>query len=192
MKLAAWARQVGIHEDTAYKYFHAGCLPVPAVQLPTGTILVQEPTPALPGAGTALYARVSSADQRADLDRQLGRLVAWAAGQGLAVTRTVSEVGSGLNGRRPKLARLLSDPGVGTIVVEHRDRLARFGVEHLESALTATGRRLVVLDPKETDNDLVQDMTEVLTLLCARLYGQRSAKRRAARAVAAATGPEVW
>ena len=44
MKLAAWAQQVGIHEDTAYKYFHAGCLPVPAVQLPTGTILVQEPT----------------------------------------------------------------------------------------------------------------------------------------------------
>ena len=119
--MAARAKQDGICGGTAYKYFHAGCLPVPAVQLPTGTILVQEPTPALPGAGTALYARVSSADQRADLDRQLGRLVAWAAEGGLAVTRTVPEAGSGLNGRRPKLARLLpgqasgpSSPGTAT------------------------------------------------------------------------------
>ena len=186
MKLAAWAQQVGIHEDTAYKYFHAGCLPVPAVQLPTGTILVQEPTPALPGAGTALYARVSSPDQRADLDRQLGHLVAWAAEGGLAVTLTVPEAGSGLNGRRPKLARLLPGPGVGTIVVEHRDRLARFGVEHLESALSAKGRHIIVVDGDELADEPVRDMTEVLTSMCARPYGRRSAARRARAAVAAA------
>ncbi|WP_407659415.1 hypothetical protein [Lipingzhangella rawalii] len=69
--------------------------------------------------------------------------------------------------------------------------LARLGVEHLESVLTATGRRLVVLEDDGTDNDLVRDMTEVLTALCARRYGQRSAKRRAARAVTVATEPEV-
>lgn len=101
----------------------------------------------------------------------------------------VTEVGSGLNGKRRKLHRVLSDPAVAVIVVEHRDRLARFGVEHLESALSASGRRLVVLDPQETTSDLVRDITEVLTSMCARLYGQRAAKNRAARAIAEATAP---
>jgi putative resolvase len=72
--------------------------------------------------------------------------------------------------------------------VQHRDRLARFGVEHLEAVLSVSGRRLVVLDPQETTGDLVRDITEVLTSMCARLYGQRAAKNRAARAVAVATG----
>jgi putative resolvase len=134
----------------------------------------------------AIYARVSSEDQRADLDRQVARLVEHATGAGLAPTRVVSEVGSGLNGRRTKLLGLLRDAGVGTIVVEHRDRLARFGVEYLEAALAAQGRRLVVVEDAEVADDLVRDMVEVLTSFCARLYGRRSAKRRAGLAVEAA------
>ena len=67
----------------------------------------------------------------------------------------VCEVGSGLNGKRPKLRRVLSDASVTVIVVEHRDRFARFGVENLEVALAATGRRIVVADPGETAHDLV-------------------------------------
>lgn len=102
----------------------------------------------------------------------------------------VTEIGSALDGRRRKLHGLLADPGVGTVVVEHRDRLARFGVEHLEAAFSASGRRLLVLDPSESADDLVRDVTEVLTSMCARLYGRRSAKNRAARAVAAATSPQ--
>ena len=72
------------------------------------------------------------------------------------------------------------------IVVEHRDRLARFGVEHLEAALSAQGRRIVVADPGETTDDLVRDMIEVLTSMCARLYGRRGARNRAMRALTAA------
>ncbi len=71
-------------------------------------------------------------------------------------------------------------------MVEHRDRLARFGVEYLEAALAAQGRRVVVLDDAEVANDLVRDMVEVLTGFCARLYGRRSAKRRGVVAVEAA------
>ncbi len=136
--------------------------------------------------GVALYARVSSSDRREDLDRQVGRLAAWATGQGLGVTATVAEVGSGLNGSRGKLKRLLADRSVGTIVVEHRERLARFGVEYVEAALAGEGRRLVVVEEREVDDDLVRDIAEVLTSMCARLYGRRSAKRRAERAIAAA------
>jgi putative resolvase len=74
---------------------------------------------------------------------------------------------------------------VATIVVEHRDQLARFGVEYLEAALAAHGRTVVVLDETELADDLARDLTEVLTSMCARLYGRRSAARRAAAAVAA-------
>jgi putative resolvase len=129
---------------------------------------------------------VISHDQRADLDRQVARLTAWATAQELSVVQVVTEVGSGLNGKRPKLRRVLSDPDAKVIVVEHRDRLARFGVEHLEAALSAQGRRIVVADPGETIDDLVRDMIEVLTSMCARLYGRRGARNRAMRALTAA------
>lgn len=77
------------------------------------------------------------------------------------------------------------------IVVEHRDRLARFGVEHLQAALAASGRRIVIAEDGETADDLVRDMIEVLTSMCARLYGRRGARNRAMRAVTAtrATDP---
>ena len=130
-----------------------------------------------------VYARVSSYDQRSDLDRQVARLTAWASAQDLLVGQVVCEVGSGLNGKRPKLRRVLSDPDAKVIVVEHRDRLARFGVEHLEAA---QGRRIVVADPGETTDELVRDMIEVLTSMCARLSGRRGARNRAMRAVTAA------
>jgi putative resolvase len=103
------------------------------------------------------------------------------------VSHTVAEVGSGMNGARPKLRRLLADASVGTIVVEHRDRLTRLGSEYIEAALWGAGRRLVVVDSAEVEDDLVRDMTEVLTSLCARLYGRRSARTRAARALKCAS-----
>ena len=112
----------------------------------------------------------------------MARLAGWAAGQGLAVAEVVREVG---NGRRPKLRRVLSDPSVTVILVEHRDRRARFGVEHLEAVLAAPGRRVAVADEGETTDDLPRDMIEVLTSMCARLYGRRGARSRALRAVTA-------
>ena len=187
VKLSEWAKRTGVHYQTAWEWARDGKMPVPVMQTPSGSWLVVEPEAPVSDR-TVAYCRVSLADQKADLDRQVSRVVQEATKLGLPVGEVITEVGSGLNGRRRKLHRVLSDPAVTVIVVEHRDRLARFGVEHLESALSATGRRLVVLDPEETTSDLVRDITEVLTSMCARLYGQRAAKNRAARAVAAATG----
>jgi putative resolvase len=106
------------------------------------------------------------------------------------VTGVVTEVGSGLNGKRPELRRRLSDPSATVVVVEHRDRLARFGVEHPEAALSAQGRRVVVTDPGETSDDLIRDMIEALTWMCARLYGRRGARNRAMRAVTTTKHPD--
>ncbi len=135
---------------------------------------------------TAVYARVSSADQKADLDRQVARVTAWATAQQIPVDKVVMEVGSALNGYRRKFISLLRDPSVHRIVVEHRDRFCRFGSEYVEAALAAQGRELVVVDSAEVDDDLMRDMTEILTSMCARLYGKRAAQNRAKRALAAA------
>jgi putative resolvase len=153
-------------------------------------ILVDQPASGCVSGRVVAYCRVSSADQKDDLERQAGRVVAGATGQGLAVGQVVSEIGSGMNGHRRKLTKLLSDPAATVIVVEHRDRLTRFGFEHLQASLAACGRRIVVLDDAETADDLVRDVTEVLTSLCARLYGRRLASRRAAKAVAVVTASE--
>lgn len=186
MRLKDWAEQQGIHYQTAWRWARAGKMPVPTIKTETGQYLVQVDVPAEPETGKAVgYARVSSHDQKADLERQAGRIALGAVGQKLSLDGVITEVGSGLNGNRPKLKKLLSDPDVKIIVVEHRERLARFGFEYIEAALQARGGRIVVLDDSEVEDDLVRDMTEVLTSFCARLYGRRGAKNRADKALKA-------
>ncbi len=114
-----------------------------------------------------VYARVSSADRKDDPGRPVGRVAAWATQQGWRPAEVVKAIGSGLHGHRRRLRRLVADHMVGTIVVEHRARVTRFGFEYVEA-------------------DPVRDATEVLTSRCAQLfYGQRSARRRAEHALAA-------
>lgn len=186
MNLAALAQRNGIARVTAYRWFRAGRLPVPARRV-GWLILVDEP---IIGAGartrTAVYARVSSAAQKSDLDRQVARVTVWATAEQISVDQVVVEVGSALNGHRRKLLALLRDPTISQIVVEHRDRFCRFGSEYVEAALAAQGRELVIIDASEVDDDLVRDITEVLTSMCARLYGRRAAQNRAKHAIAAA------
>jgi len=184
MKLSAWAKLNGIPYKTAWKWFRAEILPAPARQLPTGTILV-DPSQTVGPAQVALYGRVSSSDQKEDLERQIDRLSRYAAEHGLVVRTSAAEVGSARNGHRPRLLKILADTTITTIVVEHRERLMRFGFEYREAVLAATGRSIIVIEPIEIADDLVRDMTEVLTSFCARLYSRRSAARRAREAVRA-------
>jgi putative resolvase len=187
VNLTEWARAQGVHPQTAYRWFRQGTLPVPAVRVNERTVLVSPDAPAETApAAFGLYARVSCDDQKSDLDRQVRRLTGWAAEAGGTVVRVEVEVGSGMNGSRAKVRRVLADPRVRTVVVEHRDRLGRMNTELVESALAAHGRRLVVLDDGEVNDDLVGDMVEVLTSLCARLYGRRGARNRALKAVGCA------
>lgn len=132
-----------------------------------------------------MYARVSSHDQKNDLERQLGRLKDYAAAQGWSVIKEVKEIGSGLNGKRQKIMRLLNDKNISGIVVEHKDRLSRFGSEMIKAALQSSGRQLYVVNETESKEDLVQDFADVVTSMCAKIYGRRSAKNRAKRALKA-------
>ncbi|WP_184442541.1 IS607 family transposase [Mycobacterium sp. AZCC_0083] len=186
MNLAAWVERDGVARVTAYRWFRAGLLPVPAQRV-GGLILVDDPADETGSRGqSAVYARVASADQKSDLDRQVARVTEWATTQQLPVDKVVTEVRSAVNGHRRKFLALLGDRSVDRIVVERRDRFCRFGSEYVQAALVAHGRELVVVDSTEVDDDLVRDMTEILISMCARLYGKRAAGNRAKRAVAAA------
>ena len=156
-------------------------MPVPVVQLPSGTVIVHESK--VIGGGVALYARVSSAEQKTDLDRQLARLLEFAIAQKMPIVASVKEIGSGLDGQRKGMLRLLGNAQVQTILVEHRDRLMRFGFEYVESALAAQGRKIVVMQAEEMTDDIVRDLHEVIVSMCSRLYGKRSAKNRAQKAL---------
>lgn len=103
--------------------------------------------------------------------------------KGIHVIEAVKEVGSGLNGHRRKMLRVLNNPLAKVVVVEHRDRLMRFGFEYVESALAAQGRKIVAIESEEVTDDIVRDLHEVIVSMCARLYGKRSAKNRAQKAL---------
>jgi predicted site-specific integrase-resolvase len=179
MKLSDYARQIGVTYKTAYLMFKRGELD--AYQLPTGTIIVNEPTAPTVGHGVALYARVSSHDQKADAQRQLERLRDFAAARGYQVTTEVVEVASGLNDQRPKFSRLLSDTDIQTILVEHKDRATRFGFAYIALLLKAQGRQIEVSNETDTQDELVDDFVSLITSMAARIYGRRSSRQRAER-----------
>lgn len=130
MRLSQYAKKMGVSYKTAFRWWKAGKLD--AYQLDTGTIIVREPAQPQEATQIALYARVSSVDQKEDLERQMQRLKDYAAARGYQVSKTVSELASGLNDHRPKLLKLLTDLTIGIIIIEHRDRLTRFGFNYLE------------------------------------------------------------
>lgn len=186
ISLTAWGRLYGFDKSTTSRLHLTGKLPpeLRVEQFPNRRYYVVVP-PESDGR-CVVYARVSSNDQKDDLDRQVGRVVEWAIQQGHRPGEVVREIGFGLNGTRRRLRRLVADHTVKTIVVEHRDRLCRFGFEYLEAALAGRGVRVLVMEDNEVDDDLVRDVAEVMTSLCARLYGRRSARRRAEKAMEAA------
>lgn len=126
-----------------------------------------------------VYCRVSSHDKKADLDRQAERCLEFCCARGWSVDRVVKEIGSGMNDSRKKLTALLrSQPG--KIVVEHKDRLTRFGFAYFEELLPQTGCELVVINrDAEAKDDLVKDLVAVVTSFCCRLYGLRRGHRKA-------------
>jgi predicted site-specific integrase-resolvase len=157
----------------------AKTLPVPAYQMSTGTVIINTQRNV---GDVALYARVSSNDQKSDLDRQLSRLTEYAVNNKMVIIDAVKEIGSGLNGHRKGIIRLLSNTQAQIILIEHRDRLMRFGFEYIEASLAAQGRKIIVIDAEEITDDVVRDLHEVIVSMCARLYGKRSAKNRAQKA----------
>ncbi len=155
----------------------------------TGTIIITDPTietiPAAQPQKVAIYTRVSAAENKENLEGQAKRLLDYCAAKGYRVAAVVKEIGSGINDTRPKLLKLLTDPTVTLIVVEHKDRLTRFGFHYNEQLLALQGRHIEVINLAENGKeDLIQDFVSIVTSFCARLYGQRRSKRKTERIIA--------
>lgn len=127
----------------------------------------------------AIYARISNAENKSNLEAQRDRLISFCNAKGYKVSRIETEVGSGLNDNRKKLERLLEDRSIDLIVVEHKDRLARFGVNYIKKLLNAQGRDIeIVNEVVENKEDLIQDFVSIITSFCARVYGLRRSRRK--------------
>lgn len=130
---------------------------------------------------TIAYARVSSHDQKQDLERQAQVLEAYCAAQGWTC-EVVADLGSGMNYRKKGLKRLLDDiieDRVGRLVITHKDRLLRFGADLVFAICEAKAVEVVILNQGEDtsfEEDLARDVLEIITVFSARLYGARSRK----------------
>lgn len=185
IKLSEWAKQEGIAYRTAVTHYHQGLIPN-AIQKPTGTIMVNLPEPVVPSEearGVALYSRVSSSQNKDNLLRQQSRLEDYAAARGYQIKHNITEVGSGMNDQRPKLLKLLNNDNWSILIVEHEDRLTRFGYTFMEELLARTGQKIEIINTAEDKDDLIQDFISIITSFSARIYGRRRSKRQIERLI---------
>jgi putative resolvase len=174
--LSDYAKKLGIQYRTAWNHFKAGKI-AGAYKLESGTIIV--PDENIENLSVAIYTRVSSSENKVNLESQLTRVRKWATLNGFTVSYEVSEVGSGLNDNRKKLLKLLNNKNVGFIIVEHKDRLTRFGFNYIDALLKSRGGQVIVINQVDNDKeDLIQDFVSVITSFCARIYGHRRSKRK--------------
>ena len=179
MKLSKWAEEKGIAYKTAWNLYKNNKIPN-AYQLKSGTIIVpEEQHDIIKPEYIVTYARVSSSENKSNLEKQSERLISFCNAKGWQTHLNIKEVGSGLNDKRQKLDAVLLKGELTKLIIEHKDRLARFGVRYIEILCKHIGCELIILNSNDNDKeDLIQDFVSVITSFCARLYGQRRSKRK--------------
>ncbi len=183
MKLSAWAKEQGVSYKTAWRLWKAGRLD--AYALPTGTVIVRSPRGTGLTGKVAIYSRVSSSENKNNLERQAERLQQYAVARGYQIYKVVKEVGSGVNDERKLLSKLLSDKNYDVLIVEHKDRLTRFGFHYLDNWFESQGRKIEVVNfTVDGQEDLMQDLVAIITSFCARLYGLRGSRRKTEKIIA--------
>lgn len=185
VKIGEAAALIGSTPDTLRKWEKIGEL-LPARKTKAGTRYYS--TADLLGlnssdAPTICYARVSSHDQKSDLDRQQEVLEAYCAAKGWR-TQTIRDLGSGMNYNKKGLRALLEmilRRQMKRLVLTHKDRLLRFGAELVFALCDLQGIEIVIIhqgDRPSIEEELVQDVLELVTVFSARLYGERSHKAK--------------
>jgi len=173
MKLSKYAKELGLTYKTAWNLFKSGKIKG-AYKLESGTVIVPNEVEDKVEC-TAVYARVSSSENKNNLVAQSKRVQDFCSAKGWVVNKIEEECASGLNDKRPKLLKLLKDDKVTRIVVEHKDRLTRFGFNYITELWD--GELIVINEVKEDEKDLMQDFVSLVTCFTARLYGLRRSKR---------------
>ena len=175
LKISQYAKMNDVTIRTVWRWISENKLKIEHTDTGRVRILIDE----VETFNVAIYARVSSSENKDNLERQKDRLISYCNAKGYKVNKVVTEIGSGLNDTRPKLENLLLDSNINLIVVEHKDRLARFGLNYIEKLLTMQGRKIEIINPQTNDvDDLMQDFVSIITSFCSRLYGKRRSKRK--------------
>ena len=132
---------------------------------------------------TIAYARVSSNDQKGDLDRQAKALEMYCASHGWTY-RVIRDLGSGMNYHKKglrELLELISNREIGRLVIMHKDRLLRFGAELVFAMCEMADVEVVIVNKGECqsfEEELASDVLEIITVFSARMYGARSHKNK--------------
>ena len=181
-KISQYAKKYNVTYRTVWSWVHSGKLKT--VTTDTGRIIILEDEDKQVNDAVAIYARVSSSENKDNLKRQRERLENYCAAKGYKIIRTVEEIGSGLNDNRKKLESLIMDESIKKIVVEHSDRFSRFGMNYIAKLMKLQGREIEAINEQDNDrDDLMQDFVSIVTSFCARLYGQRRNKRKTERII---------
>ena len=177
IKLTQYAKITGVSVRTLWRRINDGSLPV--VKSETGRVFIEINDEVKPyKLNVCIYARVSSSENKDNLERQKERLISYCNAKGYKVSGVVIEIGSGLNDERKKLEKILLDKSINLIVVEHKDRLARFGLNYIQKLLELDNRKIEIINPQANDeDDLMQDFVSIITSFVSRLYGRRRSKR---------------
>ncbi len=179
-KLSQYAKDNGICYHTAFNYFKKDLIKN-VKQLETGTILVgyEEEIKKDDSIKVIIYSRVSSNEMKENLNRQQERLEQYAISKGYNIIKSIKEISSGINDNRPKLKSILKDNDFDILIVEHKDRLTRFGFNYIETLLNKDNKKIEVVNLFKNDNEnIMEDLISIIYSFSARMYGQRKSKRK--------------
>lgn len=175
--LRQYAEENKVTYRTAWNHYCEGKIPG-AVRTSTGRIVLTAPVVAVEPKA-AIYARVSSSENKSNLATQAQRLQSYVAAKGWQTVSITQEVGSDVNDKRKKLEKLLQSDDWNVLVVEHKDRLTRFGFNYINALVEKAGKRIEVVNLAEDDKaDLMQDLVAIIYSFSARMYGLRRARRK--------------
>lgn len=176
-KISQYAKKFNVTTRTVWNWIYAGKLNIERTD--TNRVLIVDDEDCDIKQHVAIYARVSSSENKSNLETQKQRLLDYCAAKGYQVKRIVTETGSGLNDKRSKLESLLTDYSIKIIVAEQTDRIARFGLNYINKLLEMQGRRFEIINSSNDDKkELIDDFVAIITSFCARIYGHRRSKRK--------------
>ena len=149
-KISEYAKLKGVQYRTVWNWIKKGTVQIERTETGRVLVIVEEPVKPTKELSVAVYVRVSSSENKDNLERQAERLISYANAKGYKVAKVVREIGSGLNDSRTKLQALLADKSVDIILVEHKDRLTRFGFNYIQTLLANEGRTVEVVNNLES------------------------------------------
>ena len=178
VKLSEYAKINALSYRAVWNRYKAGKIPNASMN-ELGHIVVEIDQDKVDANKVAIYARVSSSENKDNLVAQVERLTQYAIAKGYQIVSTYAEVGSGINDKRPKLEKLLTENNYSKIIIEHKDRLTRVGFNYIETLLKNRGKEIEVVNLSTNDeSNLMEDLISIIYSFSARMYGLRRSTRK--------------